>query len=313
MGAGDGLYTELPTDILTMATRCYSPSCPSNSTCYSPRCPYKLRPSSFLPAHEAIPQVPTPIVPQESWHQDLDPKLLAELSPEAVTRQTIITQTINSEVLYQADLAAMETFFINGLRQMDPPLIPYGRLEAFISEVFCNASELRQACELLIESFAIRRLESGSAVTMAVGDIFLQAAVEFREIYPDYTGNLPKAEAVLKKEFDENVDFRLYCERIVRENDRRYDIRLLITRPSTQLQRYPAVIEALLDATSPHEADYDFLSAALTNIRNLSYLSQLKLFHASKGRGPAGRLKWHNLITQEQRDLMDVKEQKRQM
>ena len=99
----------------------------------------------------------------------------------------------------------------------------------------------------------------------------------------------------------------------MRENDRRRDIKYLVTRPSTQLQRYPAVIEAILNATASDDPDQDFLVEALSSIQNLSAISQLKLFHASKGRGPAGKLQWFDLVPEEQRNLMDKKEQKRQM
>jgi hypothetical protein len=102
-------------------------------------------------------------------------------------------------------------------------------------------------------------------------------------------------------------------QRIVRENDRRRDIKYLISRPSTQLQRYPAVLDAILNSTDPNDPDRDFLVEALSSIQNLSAMSQLKHFHASKGRGPAGKLEWHDLVPEEQRKSMDKKEQKRQM
>jgi len=102
-------------------------------------------------------------------------------------------------------------------------------------------------------------------------------------------------------------------QRVVRENDRRREIKYLIARPSTQLQRYPAVLEAILNATEPNDPDRDFLVEALSSIQNLSAISQLKLFHASKGRGPVGKMQWFDLVPEEQRNLIDKKEQKRQM
>jgi len=99
----------------------------------------------------------------------------------------------------------------------------------------------------------------------------------------------------------------------VRENDRRRDVKYLITRPSTQLQRYPAVLEALLNSTDQDDPDRDFLVEALSSIQNLSAISHLKLFHASKERGPAGKMQWFDLVPEEQRDLMEKSEQKRQM
>lgn len=99
----------------------------------------------------------------------------------------------------------------------------------------------------------------------------------------------------------------------MRETDRRRDIKYLVTRPSTQLQRYPAVIEAILNSTEEDDPDRDFLVEALATIQNLTAMSQLKHFHASKGRGPAGKLEWQDLVPEEQRKSIDKKEQKRQM
>jgi hypothetical protein len=52
---------------------------------------------------------------------------------------------------------------------------------------------------------------------------------------------------------------------------------------------------------------------ALSSIQNLSAISQLKLFHASKGRGTAGKMQWFDLVPEDQRKNIDKKEQKRQM
>jgi hypothetical protein len=91
------------------------------------------------------------------------------------------------------------------------------------------------------------------------------------------------------------------------------DIKYLIARPSAQLQRYPAVLEAILNSTSQDDPDRDFLVEALSSIQSLSAISQLKLFHASKGRGPAGKMQWFDVVPEEQRKGMPKKEQKRQM
>ncbi|WVQ82680.1 hypothetical protein IAT38_004812 [Cryptococcus sp. DSM 104549] len=325
MGSGgDALTTELPKGLMTMATRCYSPSCTGNSKCYSPRCPYKTHPDVFLPRKDLTP-IATPAsasgasgsgsagaLRHGDWREDVDPIILRDLDPKQVARQNIIRQAIASEVAYDVDLTAMETLFIKGLRDASPPIIPDPvRREQFISEVFNNALELREACRALIEEFTIRVREQ--PIVLSVGDLFLNAAVEFRDIYPEYTGRLPQAEAALTRETDENPDFRFFAERVVRENDRRRDIKYLITRPSTQLQRYPAVLEGILNSTAEDDPDHEFLFQALQSIQNISSLSQLKLFHASKGRGPAGKLQWFDLVSEEVRATMEKKEQKRQM
>ncbi|WWD17661.1 hypothetical protein CI109_102102 [Kwoniella shandongensis] len=314
MGSGgDALTTELPKGLMSMATRCYSPSCTSDQRCYSPRCPYRTNPDTFLPRMMDTP-LPTPasVRQHEDWKEDVDPLILRDLDQHQMARQNVIRQALTSEIAYEADLTAMEKLFIDPLRQSDPPLIPDSyRRERFIHEVFNNALQLREACRRLIEEFTIRMREQ--PIILSVGDLFLQAATEFRNIYPEYTGRLPQAEAALTKEMDENTEFRLFIERIVRENDKRRDIKYLITRPSTQLQRYPAVLEGILNATDHDDPDREFLYQALQSIQNISSLSQLKLFHASKGRGPAGKLQWYDLVPEEQRAAIEKKEQKRQM
>ncbi|ODO05898.1 hypothetical protein I350_04959 [Cryptococcus amylolentus CBS 6273] len=315
MGSGgDALTTELPKGLMTMATRCYAPSCSGDGRCYAPRCPYRTGPNAFLPRKEDTTPLPTPAssIRGVDWKEDLDPITLHGLSPQEITRQDVIRQALASEVAYQADLEAMETLYVNHLRTAEPPIIkdPMDR-ENFIQDVFHNAGQLREASAALIEEFTIRVREQ--PVIRFVGDLFLQAATEFRNIYPEYTGKLPQAEATLSKELEENPELRLYIDQVVRENDRRRDLKHLLTRPSSQLQRYPALLEGILNVTNPEDADYDFLSQALQSIQSIMSLSQLKLFHASKGRGPAAKIMWFDLVGEEARAEMPKKEQKRQM
>lgn len=302
MGEMEGMAgetSELPKGLMTMATRCYSPSCTGDDRCYSPRCPYRTPPATFLQRKEA---------PRESradWKEEVDPRMLKRLSTHEVDRQTIIRQAIQSEVQYEADLTAMKKLFIDDLQDV----IPFYRLDEFIYAVFGNVLELRETCRRILDNFAIRQREQHPFIR-TVGDIFLEAATDFRLIYPTYTGNVPAAEQIIKKELEDNPQFRLLNERVVRENDRRRDIKYLIARPTNQLQRYPALLEAILNATEPDDPDRDFLSEALNAIQNLSAISQLKIYQASRGRV---KKQWVDLVSEEQRRDLPKKEQKRQM
>ena len=221
-GMGEGLTSELPAGLMTMATKCYSPSCTGDHRCYAARCPFKTSPDTFLGPKQAPPPTPGPIstaVRRGNWTEDVDPFILRGMSEAQHTRQTIIRNAIESEIQYEADLTAMEKLFIEGLRSADPPVIaPPRRLEQFIAEVFCNERELHETCSRLIDHFAIRERESPQRpLILSVGDIFLTAAADFRMAYPEYTGNLPQAEALIKKEMEENPEFRFFCE--VRRDD----------------------------------------------------------------------------------------------
>jgi hypothetical protein len=145
------------------------------------------------------------------WSDAVDPLILRDLSDSQKRRQQIIHQAIQSESQYEADLTAAETLFIQGLRDSNPQVIsPVRRREDFIVQVFSNMLVIREATRRLIENFAIRQREQPLILT--VGDIFLEAAADFHDIYPQYTGNLPHAETALSREIEENPDFRLFIE-----------------------------------------------------------------------------------------------------
>lgn len=56
------------------------------------------------------------------------------------------------------------------------------------------------------------RQREHAPVIQRIGDIFLDAATEFRLAYPIYVGHHPLAEKRMKEELDANPQFRLFVE-----------------------------------------------------------------------------------------------------
>jgi len=84
-------------------------------------------------------------------------------------------------------------------------------LEDFIEEVFGNIMELRECNQRLLEVMYVRQREQ-HPVIQSVGDIFLDAATEFRIVYPIYVGHHPLAEKRMKEELEHNPEFRFFIE-----------------------------------------------------------------------------------------------------
>ena len=84
-------------------------------------------------------------------------------------------------------------------------------MDDFIDEVFGNILDLRECNRRLLEVMYVRQREQG-LVIHGIGDIFLDAATEFRLAYPNYMGHLPAAEKRLKDELDKNAEFRRFLE-----------------------------------------------------------------------------------------------------
>jgi len=81
----------------------------------------------------------------------------------------------------------------------------------FIEEVFGNILDLRECNRNLLETMYVRQREQGEVVSR-IGDIFLNAATEFRLAYPTYMGQLPGAEKRLKEDMEANGDLRVLLE-----------------------------------------------------------------------------------------------------
>ena len=104
----------------------------------------------------------------------------------------------------------MESVFIKPLRAANPPVIA-SHLDDFIDELFGNILDLRECNRRLLEVMYVRQREE-SPVILRIGDIFLNAATEFRFAYPTYIGHYPVSEKRLKDETEANPEFRLFLE-----------------------------------------------------------------------------------------------------
>ena len=105
----------------------------------------------------------------------------------------------------------MESDFIKPLREAYPPVLPLNMLEDFIDDVFGNILDLRECNRHLLEVLNVRQREQ-APIIHGIGDIFLDAATEFRLAYPIYIGHFPIAEKRMRDEVENNPTFRLFLE-----------------------------------------------------------------------------------------------------
>lgn len=101
--------------------------------------------------------------------------------------------------------------FIRPLREANPPVIRPSEVDEFIEEAFGNILDLRECNRRLLEVLNVRQREQ-APIIQGVGDIFLDAATEFRLAYPVYVGHLPVAEKKVKDESEKNAEFRRFIE-----------------------------------------------------------------------------------------------------
>ncbi|KAG5637846.1 hypothetical protein H0H81_002983 [Sphagnurus paluster] len=303
-GNSDGPREALPTSVVTILTKCYSPSCGEVPECYAYSCPRKG--DSIKKLLPAAMELPSSVAP-ESWPKTVPPEILRSLSQMEINRQiSIIHKLISKEEQYIKDLDLIDTNFIQPLRQANPPLItPKEKLETFIESVFHNILELRECNRRLLEALYVRQREQAPVIG-GIGDILLGiVATEFRDTYPVYIGNHPLAERRMRDELENNSQFRLFIERCSRQNPVRYsvsmrlDLRHFLNRPSEHLQKYPVLLQAICKATDPGNPDGGFVQAAIEAIKSLKGVAQLRTFQLAMGSGPTAKWTWQDLVSSE--------------
>ncbi|KAG5643359.1 hypothetical protein DXG03_001041 [Asterophora parasitica] len=315
-GGSNAPREALPTSVVTILTRCYSPSCGEGPECYAYGCPRKgdslrnLLPIRMETSSGAV---------REAWPKTVSPEVLRSLSETEINRQIIIHKLISKEEQFIQDLDLVDTVFIQPLRRANPPVItPSDRLESFIESVFHNIIELRECNRRLLDVLNVRQREEAPLIG-DIGDILLGVvATEFRESYPEYIGNHPLAERRMKDELENNPEFRLLIEQCSRQQSVRHssslrlDLRHYLNRPSEHLQKYPVLLQAICKATPRGKPDEGFLKAAIEAIKDLQSVAQLRTFQSAMGRGATSKWEWKDLVSPDTRQTCSPDEIKRQ-
>ncbi|KAF7790213.1 hypothetical protein EIP86_001165 [Pleurotus ostreatoroseus] len=249
---------------------------------------------------------------KDEWASTVPQDVLQSLPPSEISRQNIIYKLVSREKQYLRDLDTVESLFIRPLRTTIPPIIRPSEIDEFIEVCFANIQELREVNRRLLEVMYVRQREQ-APVVKGIGDIFLDAATEFRTVYPTYVGNLPNAEKRMKDEADHNPEFKRFLEQCARHPDaHRLDLKHFLNRPSEHLQKYPPMLEAICKETTDGNPDIDFLKEAIESIKKLQTVAQLYTFQSAMNKGPSSKLEWYNLVAEEVRKAMPKKEAKRQ-
>ncbi|KAF8892159.1 Dbl-like domain-containing protein [Infundibulicybe gibba] len=305
---------ELPTGVITVLSKCYAPLCgDGRPACYAFGCP---RQGNSI-AHQLPGTMETPVgTVREEWIKTVPAEVIRSLPETEINRQTIIHKLISKEEQYVHDLDIVETVFIKPLRMANPPIITY-ELDDFIDEVFGNILDLRECNRRLLEVMYVRQREQ-APIIQRIGDIFLDAATEFRLAYPIYVGHHPLAEKRMRDEVESNPAFRLFLEKCSRQQSMRHgaslrlDLKHFLNRPAEHLQKYPVLLEAIFHETAVGNPDADYLMVAIKAIKNLQTVAQLRTFQSAMGRGITGKWEWHDLVSTEVRRSFTKEESKRQ-
>jgi hypothetical protein len=149
--------------------------------------------------------------PIDAWANTVPPEMIEQLGPREVARQNVIFEIITGEQAYKKDLDMLETAYAEPLRSADPSIIEPNRLPSFANQVFANLDELRSHSSRLINTFQIRQREQ-SPVIESIGDLLLDAALEWGQAYIDYTEAQVLGEYLVNAEKSKNSAFATFLQ-----------------------------------------------------------------------------------------------------
>ncbi|CAO1627553.1 unnamed protein product [Parajaminaea phylloscopi] len=273
-----GEVEELPTGVVVPYTSCYSPLCgqlksgsagTATPGCYSPSCPRSegslLQRAGSATGTTAVGDAQGLTgaaggIAHKAWAELVPAEILASLPKSEITRQNAILEHIQKEEDFLADLELLGSLFITGLERPsdngDPPPIPIGpERDEFIQEVFGNHRELVAHVKNFVERLHIRQREE-SPIIRSIGDLFLDAALQWQDAFVTYVSAYPIAKSRIGREQAVNPRFRDFLEKCRREPAcRRLGLDNFIHRALPHLQRHPLLLQTIIDKTDETNPD----------------------------------------------------------
>lgn len=167
------------------------------------------------------------------------------------------------------------------LTEADPPIIPQDAQSNFFADVLCNAFEIKDQAQAFSEALTQRQREQGPVI-QNIGDVVINAAVDWGLAYVNYAKAYPFADARIKAEkaknplFDQFLTVRgsLWISHVAewvgtdlesfhrqaftrRPATRKLAVHSYQTRITIRLQRYILLLKGILKST-PEDNDDRF-------------------------------------------------------
>lgn len=109
------------------------------------------------------------------------------------------------------DLEAIETLYVDPLRNADTSIIDRSRLDIFLDDAFHNYRSLLEVHTRFLEDLKERQIEQHPKFG-SVSDLILNAALNWHEAYMEYMPHYPIAKAKIDEEVVRNPAFANFLQ-----------------------------------------------------------------------------------------------------
>ncbi|CAN6672251.1 RHO1 GDP-GTP exchange protein 2 [Trichomonascus vanleenenianus] len=258
--------------VFTLLAECYSPTCTRDKLCYSIACPRRLEQQARLNmkpqpglkrAESRLSLHGDDEKEQKLWIHTVSKEVADSVSDSEKKRQEVICEVIYTERDFVKDLEYLRDFWIKPLRNSN--IVPVGRKEKFIRDVFSRIMEVHSVNVKLAE--ALTKRQQQAPVVKQIGDIFLEHVPKF-EPFIRYGGGQLMGKYEFEREKSQNSTFAKFVDETERlKESRKLELNGYLTKPTTRLARYPLLLEAVLKNTEDDNPDKKNLPEAIKLIR----------------------------------------------
>lgn len=267
---------DLPSGVLAPLTRCYSPTCglstPPHVSCYVPSCPRVGRAwnAAALRVADAADDADPGSTAAKAWVETVPAELVATLPRREIERQNAIHEMIQKEESFLKDLQLLDQYAhrlralaqSSGVGMARTAPLSGAALDSFITTVFGNYAELLSHIATFCDRLQERQREQNPMVE-SLGDLVVEAALEWGLAYTAYVQHYPVALHTLKREIATNARMAKFADDCRRDPAaHRHPLDNFLFRPPARLQRYHLHLESIAKYSDAESSDREQLALA---------------------------------------------------
>ncbi|PVV02609.1 hypothetical protein BB560_002933, partial [Smittium megazygosporum] len=204
---------------------------------------------------------------QVLWSHLISPEELCSYSPQEISWQETIHETIETEKDYVDDLLLIEKIYIDPLRSSG--IIPSDKIESLIDRLFLNYSSLIDLNLELVRELSQRQQQFAGTILPSIGDIFLKWS-ENLEPFITFSINIQLAQVALEAEMYNSKEFAQFIYNTEKNPlSRKLPIQSFLSRPSARFAKYPLLLCSILKFIPKNRNDTEVndLELVLTRVK----------------------------------------------
>lgn len=220
----------------------------------------------------------------EDWatYYKLDKKYLEGRPKKEVELQNILHEVVTSEEVYLHGLDVVRQLYRDPVQNSNPPILAPKKIKDFIKDVFGLVDKVKKVNkDFLFGRLKYRQNEQGPWIK-GFSDIFREWVRKARAVYVEYATNYPRADFLVRRELDRNVQFRGVVDRARDDaRSRRLGWDSFLKSPITRLQRY-ALLLGTVEKNMPPSDEKTNLQFALDEIKAATFECDTKVDEMTK-------------------------------